>query len=226
MNDAEQHAREMLEAEGFRVSAIPRGESRTADFLVEDSSNSYLLEVTAKSEGPFLAELLDHARERGTSDGTRGLAHWNTLDGIIRTKAEQLASTQVTADFHVLWIAALHRDWEYLSNLLLRTLYGVANLAVWQSHTTPPTIRECLYYFRCSFLRCPDLDAVVFSTEVHGMLCVNALSNRADRFRRTALYAKFPSAIDPARAPDNMLVVAPEVDRSCSDASRQYLESH
>lgn len=224
MNTAEKHARETLEAQGFRVEAVPRGPTRTADFLVHDDRSTCLVEVTGKEEGGFLTALMAEARRHGGADRTRGLTPSDTLDGIIRKKAAQLAQTPVAADFRVLWIAALHRDSEHLSRLLLRTLYGVAKVAAFRSTRDGPTIHECLYYHRFSFFRDRCLDAVIFSTEAHGMLCVNALSPRADRFRETKLYAFFGSPVDPALAPESTLVVAPEVDRTRHNAPWQYLK--
>lgn len=224
MNEAEQHARATLEDQGFRVTAVPRGQTKTADFLVDDGSASYLVEVTGKEEGGFLPALLAQAKQRGVADGTRGISPSDTLDGVIRKKAAQLARTPVAADFQVLWLAALHPDWKHLSTLLLRTLYGVAKLTAFRSSRDGPTFHECLYYHRFSFLRDRNLDAVVFSTKTHGMLCVNALSERAARFRETKLHKLFGSPVDPARAPVTTLVVPPEVDRSQHNAQWQYLK--
>jgi hypothetical protein len=224
MNEAERHVRETLEDQGFRVSAVPRGETKTADFLVEDAITTYLVEVTGKEEGEFIPALLSRTKQQGVADDTRGIGPSDTLDGIVRRKAMQLANTPVSADFHVLWIAAFHRDWEYLSTMLLRTLYGVAKVASFHALLEERTIHECLYYHRFSFFRDRNLHAVVFSTETRRMLCVNALSARAEEFRRTKLHQLFASPVDPARAPDGVLVVPPDVDRSLPNAQWQYLK--
>jgi hypothetical protein len=160
---AEEHARSVLEAEGFEVrylSAAPHG-PRMADFLVSDAESTYLIEVTGREESNFLRELLDEAREVGIADGERKVHYDNTLDGIIRDKVRQLAETPVKADFRVVWLAALHRDWRYLAQLLRRTLYGSARVVAFGSVREKPQPRECLYYHRFSFHRHPDLDAVV-----------------------------------------------------------------
>lgn len=226
MNEAEQHARATLEDQGFRVTSVPRGATKTADFLVGDGSATYLVEVTGKEADGFLPALLSQAKQQGVADGTRGISPCNTLDGVIRRKAAQLAKTPLAADFQVLWLAALHPDWKHLSTLLLRTLYGVAKLSAFRSFRDGPTFPECLYYHRFSFFRDRNLDAVVFSTRSQGMLCVNALSASAGRFRETKLYGLFGSPVDPARAPGTTLVIPPDVDRSQHNAQWQYLKDH
>ncbi|HEB51835.1 MAG TPA: hypothetical protein ENI87_01135 [bacterium] len=226
MNETERHARDTLKGQGFRVTSVPRTDTKTADFLVEDDRSTYLVEVTGKEESEFLRNLLSEARRRGRSYGSRGISPSNTLDGVVRKKARQLAETSVRADFQVLWIGAFHGDAGYLANLLLRTLYGVAEVYAIRSPREQPSLHECLYYHRFSFFRATNLDAVVFSTKNHGMLCVNALSERADRFRETKLYGLFESPVDPARAPDGVLVVAPEVDRTRPNGQWQHLKDH
>ncbi|MEZ5989925.1 MAG: hypothetical protein R3F30_12525 [Planctomycetota bacterium] len=203
------------------------GETKiSADFLVKDGIFTYLVEVTSKQEGDYMFGLLAEAKETGWSEGTRGISHNNTLDGIIQKKAKQLAETRVKANFQVLWISAFHRDWKHLASLLLRTLYGAARLITHRSLREPPEIRECLYYHRFSFYRARNLDAVVFSTPEQGMLCVNDLSDRAEKFRESKLYTEFDAPLDPVRASEKTLVIPPEVDRSQPNAQWRYLKEH
>jgi hypothetical protein len=226
VNEAEHHARSTLEAEGFRVQPVPRSKTRTADFLVEDGTSTYLVEVTGKEEGEFLRNLRTAARRHGVSDDSRGISPDNTLDSIIRRKARQLADTRVDADFRVLWMAALHDDWPFLSELLYRTLYGYTSVYAVRSSRDQGEILPCLYYNYFSFYRERHLDALVLSTRDAGCLYANELTLRAADFRDSRLYNLFDnkSRRDPYGAPDGVLRVAPEVDRSQHNAQWQYLK--
>ncbi len=84
----EKHAREVLEAKGFKVERIPRGKTRTADLRVTDYKFSYLVEVTDRDEGNFLSDLRRAAVEKGVAERIRGFGIDSTLDGKITDKAD------------------------------------------------------------------------------------------------------------------------------------------
>ena len=228
VNKSEEHAMSTLRAQGFDVDPIPRGETKSADLRVSDSEFSYLVEVTGREEPQFVRDLLAAAHQKGLATGTRPVTRSNRLDGIVNAKAQQLEQTPVSADFHVLWIAAFHGDWEFLGQLLTRTLYGFETLFTFESMRSEPVARECIYYNHFSFYRNRNLQAVVLSTREKGCLYVNALSPRAAEFRRSRFYDMLGerARIDPSEQPSDVLVVAPEVDRSQRNAAWRYIKDH
>lgn len=224
----EKHAREMLEAKGFEVERIPRGKTRTADFRVTDEKSSYLVEVTDRGAGDFLSDLRRAAVEDGFAERTRGFGIDSTLDGKISRKVDQLDQTPVEADFRVLWIAAFHRDWAYLKEVLKRTLFGFAKLWGHREGCEREPMEQflCLYYHHASFLRLPTLDAVVLATEEAGCMFVNALSTSAAAFRESKFYGLVgeDARLDPSKLPAGVLFVDPDVDRRVHLASWSNLK--
>ena len=225
---SERHARERLQAKGFDVERIPRGKTRTADFRVSDGRSTYLVEVTGRKEDKLMARLRADARAKGVADCTRGLRYSKALDEKIRDKAEQLELTPVQADFSVLWIAAFHRDWQFVWALLKRTLLGFTKLGAFRTGHELPQILPCFYYHPFLFHQLPMLDAVVFSTEESGCMFVNALSTRAADFRSSKFYGLLErdARLDPSEFPRRLPVVDPAVDRSRPNAQWEYLKQH
>lgn len=224
----EKHARETLVAKGFKVERIPRGATRTADYRVIDASSTYLVEVTDREAGDFLSALRRAAVEDGLAEKTRGFGIDSTLDGKIRRKVDQLDQTPIEADFRVLWIAAFHRDWTYLKEILKRTLFGFAKLFGYrQGHEREPMQQFfCFYYHHASFLRLPTLDAVVLATEEAGCMFVNSLSANAAAFRASKFYGIVgnEARLDPSVLPDGVFFVGPGVDRRAPRDRWTYLK--
>jgi len=93
-NQAEQYARRVFEAHEFRVDRLePPDGRRCADFLVTKESESFLLEVTDKSESDFLSKLLLKAKDEGIASESREPSFSNRIDGILRDKEKQLLQT-------------------------------------------------------------------------------------------------------------------------------------
>ena len=181
-NAEELNARELLESADFIVARIPESpDGRRADYRATKGKDCFLVEVTDKKETEFFFELRQKSAKEGVATASRPVKRENTIDRIVRDKAQQLAETPSDSDcLRILWISTLHGDGDFVANTIRRTLYGLQDLLIIEDGKQPES-RPCFYYEHNAFIRVPELDAVVISTGEGGCLCINEFSPNADK---------------------------------------------
>lgn len=98
--EAKRRVRECLEGEGFVVTEIERSSNRTPDFLIEDETECYVLELKQKESAPREEERFDLHDETGwriyhRSDST---GFRSRLAAIILEAVEQTNAADIVDD--------------------------------------------------------------------------------------------------------------------------------
>jgi hypothetical protein len=200
-NQAEEYARSVFEAHGFRVNRLePPYGGRCADYLVTKDSESFLLEVTDKSESDFLSDLLLKAENEGIATDSRAPSFSNRIDGILRDKEKQLmqTSTMYPDVPRVVWLSALNRDSRYILRCVKHTVYGLQTVAV-LSASGEFSSKRCFYRTHSAFFKFQNIDALILAYNGGGTLCLNEFSKRVATVRASKLAQMFPpeARIDP-----------------------------
>lgn len=232
---SEKEAQELLEANQYSVEKIPESNRRTADFFVSKNNDRYLIEVTEKEPEKAFTQMIQTASKEGLGTLIRKLDRNNGLDGIIKRKAAQLRETDKEADFRLLWIAGPNGDSDFFRDILIRTLYGLAQVSAVRSmdldvlKTTPPTTHICFYYDYFSFYGLPELDGVILSAQGQKILFVNPFGGKASEFRDSEIHHLFEN-IGAVADPDtikepSVLFLGLNVERSSQRAKWEYIKS-
>ena len=198
---AENYTRMIFESHGFSVMRLePTDGIRCADYLGTKDSESFLVEVTDKSESDFLSNLLSEADIEGIATGSRELAFSNLIDGILRDKEKQLEQTSMMyPDIpRVVWLSALNRDSRHILRCVKQTVYGLQTLAV-PDASGEFNSKLCFYRNHSAFFKYQNIDALILANKEGGILCINEFSNRSDMIRASKLDEMFPpeSRVDP-----------------------------
>ncbi|WAM23475.1 hypothetical protein [Myxococcus sp. NMCA1] len=232
---SEKDAQELLEANQYSVEKLPESNRRTADFFVSKNNDRYIIEVTEKEPAEAFTQMLQTANKEGLGTLIRELDRNNGLDGIIKKKAAQLRATDREADFKLLWIAGPNGDSDFFRDVLIRTLYGLAQLSAVRSmdldflKTSPPTMHICFYYDYFSFYGLPDLAGVIFSVQGQKILFVNPFGGKASEFRNSEIHHLFENigaVADPDTIKDpSVLFLGLKVERSNQRAKWEYIKN-
>ncbi len=227
-NHAENYARKMLEAHGFLVKRLEQPEvGRSADYLVESSGESFLIEVTDKKETDFLEKLLLEVKGKGVATGSREQALSNRIDGILRDKEDQLGKTLVYSSLpKVLWMSALNKDSRYILDLVKKTIYGIQTIAVHDS-SGEFSFNECFYINYSSFYKYKGIDALVLASYEGVRLCLNEFSNKYNIIRASKLAEMFPEKdrVDPRSLEETgrAFCIRSDISRKDSKSIWKYL---
>ncbi len=219
---------------GFQVEDIPTAQVPTPDLRIY-KDQVYLVEVKIKGDDPVEIEVFRQELSSGQIVSRVGdIDHWNTLDGIIGRAVEQFESFD--SDGHHLHIVWFHASGTIDPSLQLQrlhsTVYGSETLISPEpSHKHTFT---CYYFMNSSFFRYRHvIDGVITSrgtTEElkEVQLCINSLSPRADRLRKSELRNVLGSGIcDPdalAEKDQTVFIADTDIDRRNQDAMTQYLQ--
>lgn len=173
---------------GFNITKIPKSPTKqTPDFLVEDETAQYVIEVKDKENQKFI----DLINIQNTSDKV-DLDYDNAISGIIRKGIRQLDSYKNQGKiFKVLWFfigTTLFGD--TISTQIGKTLYGLQELEGYKnSGEYFQTL--CFYFTASEFYRNTQLDAVIVQSPKEIVFCVNDFSVQRDELRQTRLYQSF-----------------------------------
>lgn len=200
-NLAEKYTRIILESHGFCVNRLkPPNGIRCADYLVTKDSESFLVEVTDKSESDFLSNILSKAEIEGVATGSRELVFSNRIDGILREKEKQLEQTSMIHPNipRVVWLSALNQDSRYILMSVKQTVYGLQTCTVLQA-SGEFSSKLCFYRNHSAFFKYRNIDALILANKEGGIICINEFSNRSDVIRSSKLAEMFPpeSRVDP-----------------------------
>lgn len=177
---------------GFKIKDIPYENPRkTPDFLVENSSSTYTVELKIKEDDPKEIQCDNEILSKGellgkeSPTGTR-----NRLYGIIKDGADQIEKYDPDGKtLHVIWLHSAGVNPKLLNMRFHATIFGTQDLfglGVKMGIT-------CYYFNESVFFTCRNsLDAAILSqedrNEITVQLCINTLSPKAGQFRKSDLY--------------------------------------
>lgn len=201
---------DLLRSRGFTVDEIPRSDHPTADLVVKDASESYVVELKLRAGTPLPQ---DHLTVRVASAGRT-----NTVSGILRTAAKQLDESGTIPALRVVWVLAPEPDRELRYRQVESTAYGML-VAVGAG-----VLRYCYYATHSDFHRFrASLHGIALGT--FGALLLNDLSDGYTRLRDSKLAQLFGTVRDPRvlEIAGDVLVVRGDVDRSNNAAVIKHL---
>jgi hypothetical protein len=189
-----------LQDKGFDVEEIPVSSTKTPDFLVRDTTHSYLLEVKDKFPDPqTLKERQETLEAGGVYEHQEHLSHDNASSYVISEAYKQLSTyKEKTADFKLVLLFARGLHPEAQRQRFEATLYGTANILDVSTEDSPVT--PCYFFFYSDFFRFSDvLDGAVVTDHRRGNLCLNTQSQRYNDLKQSNLYRLFlpDGVIDP-----------------------------
>jgi len=165
-----------LQKNDFRVEKISGAGKKSPDFLVCDSTHTYLLEVKDKLPNPQKAvereAVLNSGEMHQMLDST---GRTNTISSVVKDACEQLAAYKAqTVDFRLLWFQACGVDTELQGHQIFATIYGIKTITALRPKSPA---RNCFYAEYNDFYRFKDvLDAVILVEGDTAQFCVNSFS--------------------------------------------------
>jgi len=202
---------DLLRSRGFAVDEITRSNHPTADLVVEDALDSYIVEVKLRESIPLPQDPLT-VRVQATGRA-------NTVSGILRTAVEQLDESGASPALRVVWVLAAEPDRNLRYRQVESTAYGMLIAA------GPGILRHCYYATHSDFHRFrASLHGIALGT--FGALLLNDLSDGYTRLRDSKLARLFGRTVRDPRALEaagDALVVRGDVDRANKAAVIEYL---
>jgi len=201
---SESYARSTLETLGFEVDRIPTENRKTADLLVTDQEGGprYLIEVKERlDDAKELAERNRLLSRGGVWSRSTPTVYCDVVSKRVKEASKQLGSTDVDADFRLVWLDALGLDPELQYRRSLATLYGVRPMLDLEDPSFAP---KCLHFDHSEFFRQRDvLDGAILSYGDYFTLALNEFSPRLDALRGAPLAVAFGEAVfDPTSLAD------------------------
>jgi hypothetical protein len=201
---------ELLRQRGFEVAPVPRGSSRTADLLVRDEGDEYLVEVKSRQSTGELAEGVVRLDSAG---------YTNRTSGILRGAANQLEASDAPDALKLVWVLSPEPDRHLRYRQFESTAYGIL-IAVGQGQAKP-----CYYATHADFYSFRNaVDGVALGT--FAALLINDLSPRYARLKASRLVTLFGTFVrDPAllESQGQAYVVRGDLDRTSKSAVIDYL---
>jgi len=214
---------------GFEIEKIPEAKERTADFLLSDGANSYLVEVKTRYRSEDEIKTREaQFEESGLAELSRAIERRSSVSKLISEALTQIESTSVEiSSFRVIFFLLRNFDVDERMHNILANLFGIKTVVDWGSGNTG---RDCYYFTESDFFRYRDrLDAVIVMKESNGkgVLCLNDYSPNIDALRTSPLAASLaPGVRDPARmeADGQIWLADCGIDRSNENAVIQFLK--
>lgn len=182
---------------GFQVTEIPETTTETPDLLLEKNEQRFLLEIKTKEDDPVeLAEFHDTLQRGGVAETALPFAPQNTISGVVRKGASQLAAfADPTDPFRLLWLLAIGTDAKGQYEQFRSTLYGLTNVVGPDAVPLMP----CYFLKHSAFFRWrASLDGAIIATTRGAELLLNPLSGRCAALAQSEVAQMFqPHVVDP-----------------------------
>jgi hypothetical protein len=187
------------------VVPLPAGTEEQSDYLASLGRSKFLIEEKVKFDDPAKVEERSKRLDAGEIHLTvKSLVRSNRMSGLVRKAVKQLESsgTQYEHDFRLIWFTGTGPNAEAYYGQFIATLYGTTRIIEMNSDG----MRTCYFFRNSEFHRhAQSLDGAVAAHLSNGKLsarlCLNPLSPRFARLRRTKFTKLFGSAIeDPLEA--------------------------
>mgnify|MGYP001599775662 CR=1 FL=1 len=214
---SEEFVRLRLERAGFDVTKLDEHGCRQPDFLVNDGTYTYLLEVKSKFPNPVRAAKRGKALHiHQTYSETGPIGYDDRIARILRDAEKQLHSKARIADFRIIWIFAEGYDANAKLQMVRSTLYGTCGIFDLDDLQFN---KPCLYFHYSEFLRMgARIDAVVISSIQNGLICLNMFSSRYSELRDSRMCKEIGiEVLDPISAERDGAVLIADVRGSRKD---------
>jgi hypothetical protein len=156
----EQEAMEYLSSLRLDVKPVPRGPSRTAEFLVDGDGRGYAVEVKARED----SEEWNAAMNAGVvASQSRSMGSGTWAKDVVRKKAlKQLSAVDPEhRRWWLVWLAVQVRAARHsMEREVFGTLFGVRQVVFWKKGEGPAT-RDCLFAEPGVFERNPEIVAAM-----------------------------------------------------------------
>ncbi len=188
-----------LEAEGFVVREIDRSSDKTPDFIVNDETETYVLELKQKQSTPREGEKFRKFERHGrdiyvTRDST---GRRNRLAAIVEKAVSQLSTVELPCEpLKLVWFLGEGPDAALHEEQLVATLYGIKDV-IWRPDDESEVVAaKCLYADYSAFDKYKaQLDGVIASNSKSALFYLNNRSARYDRLRSGRLARTFGSSV-------------------------------
>lgn len=212
---------------GISIEDIPTvDEELTPDFILNDASSIYLLELKTKYSNPDKQILKEESFNMGIlHETTESILPQNRLSGIIAHAKEQLDNAAKKDEvFRLLWLFVDSSVAEAHFEQFESTLYGSTSLVDWGEDRKSGTV---FYFYNSDFYRYKDsIDAAFISNRKELKFCLNSYSPRYKRLKSTQLFLNLPGGIiDPLELEANGtgFIADTNIDRKERSAVTKYV---
>ena len=222
-------AKDFLNQIGFEVHDIDTKDGiKSPDFDVIGESSRYTIELKIKGDDLAEIEKDEEALKRGELVSKKiPIGPRNRLAGIIRKGVSQIVDHDPKGDtYHVVWAHSAGEDPELLYRLFQSTIFGIEKLF----SIRKPNIMTCYYFHHSAFFSWRDfLDGVILTYLNNMQLCINSLSPRVGKFRKSQLTQSMNKGLcDPevlAQQNVDVLIADCGFDRKDSGQVLDYLQN-
>lgn len=216
-------ARECLEDLGYQVEVIPTSDhdrKKEADFIIGYDGHIAILEAKLKEDDKKTAKEKESALASGEVSIVEGkLGRNETISGVIRTSAKQLASSSDKEhDFKIVSFLATGSNVKTKADQFKDTIYGSTSII----HGS--TYKLCYFYRNSDFFRRKVIDGAIvgyiFNGKISLELCLNPYSNNYEKLKTSSFIKPFGTAIiDPVELERQGLAYIPDenIERKLND---------
>lgn len=220
-------AKEYLKSLGFCVIDIEEKPGvSTPDFEVIGKSDKYTIELKEKGDDPEEISKNHETLSRGEFvTKSIPLGPRNRMGGIIRKGVTQMKEHDPSGEsYRIIWLHSAGQDPFLYHDTFHSTLFGTETLF---SLRRPPV--TCYYFHESAFFSWRKyLDGAILSYWNKAQLCINSLSPRVEKFRKSELVVSMSNGLcDPKKlekTSDDVMIADCMIDRRCPDKVISYLK--
>jgi len=178
-----------LKSYGFDARRMPERKKKSCDIIARAGRSEYYIEVKERI-GP-------------TKPGSYTVKYGynSSVNKIIENGLKQLKSMPGFQNvFNILWMIIPEDDEEeFLLQGILHTIYGIQSMVFKIGDIVVEL--DCFYFHNCTMKKSQFLDAVIIQTMSGLIFCLNDISLKYKRFKKTKLFQihkRLNGVIDPA----------------------------
>jgi hypothetical protein len=226
MSNSEIEVKECIELLGLSIQKIDVCSEKTPDFLVKCDQFTYIVELKEKFTDPTIQKVREERLLRGeilTETYTTGRK--KLISKVISSACKQLARTEFTADFNIIWLYARGHHPDFQMYDFESTLYGHEVIVDWGKDNGFSGF--CYHYGHSDFYNHRNvLDGAVVSTTEEMKFCLNVCSPKYQLLKDSGLRKAFKDGVlDPFDLEKKgcVLIVDSDVDRNDENAVMEYV---
>jgi hypothetical protein len=211
---------------GMKVEKIKESSSKTPDFLVKCEKYKYLVELKEKFTNKEFLKI----REQMLLDGDIFEENYpagrkKIISGVIRAACKQFTSSEITADFNIVWLHAKGHNPDFQIYDFESTLYGYEVIVEWGKQNGFSGF--CYHFGHSDFYNHRNvLDGAVVSTTNEMKFCINACSPKYHLLKESGFRKAFEDGVlDPIDLEEEgqALIVNSDVNRNDENAVMEYV---
>jgi hypothetical protein len=201
---------------------------RVPDFEVTGNTDKYTVELKIKDDNPADVEAEIQALYKGELVGkSTPMGPRNRLAAIIHEGVEQMFEHDPRGEtYRVIWLHSAGQYPEEHDTRFRATLFGTETLFSLKLSN----VLTCFYFHESVFYSCRDyLDGAILTCRNDAQLCINTLSHRVDKFRKSELVQSMSKGLcDPDKLQGlnkGVLIADCPYDRKDSNKILTYLRA-